>query len=363
MSIRRRIRRARRLWTVAAIFAGLALLPARDARAQDEVRAQDEPAAFALAVHGGAGTIRRESMTPEREQAYRAKLEEALRAGHAVLAGGGTSLDAVIATIQILEASPLFNAGVGAVLTNTGTAELDASIMEGEMLRAGAVAGIQRVKSPIALARRVMEASPHVMLIGEGAEAFAREQGLEMVENEYFRTEPRIRQLEEIKAREQTGQHLDRPAVDPASGYADPLDQKHGTVGAVALDRHGNLAAGTSTGGMMNKRWGRVGDAPIIGAGTYADNETCAVSATGHGEYFIRAAIAHSVAAMMRYAGLSLAEAANAVIHGKLTEMGGTGGLIAMDRTGRVAMPFNTPGMYRGTIDDDGRVVVEIYRD
>lgn len=334
------------------------------ARAQEGARPGEAPAPFALAIHGGAGTITREGMTPEREQAYRAQLEEALRTGHAVLERGGTSLDAVVATIQVLEDSPLFNAGRGAVFTNEGTHELDASIMEGAQRRAGAVAGVKHVKSPIALARLVMEASPHVMLVGDGAEAFAREHSLEMVSNDYFDTETRRRQLEYIQQEEaQQKAGPDQGDAGRDAGYSDPFDRKYGTVGAVALDRQGNLAAGTSTGGMTNKRWGRVGDSPIIGAGTYADNETCAVSATGHGEYFIRGAIAHDIAAMMRYAGLPVVEAANAVIHGKLTEMGGTGGVIAMDRQGRVAMPFNTPGMYRGTIDAEGNVHIEIYRD
>lgn len=315
------------------------------------------PGAVAIAIHGGAGTITRESMTPEREQAYRAKLEEALWAGYDILTGGGTSLDAVVAAIQVLEASPLFNAGVGAVLTNEGTAELDASIMEGEHHRAGAVAGVKHVRSPIELARLVMERSPHVLMTGDGAEAFAREQGMEMVPNEYFRTEPRMRQLDEQKAREQRGD------AAPNSSPAGPAEHKYGTVGAVALDRFGNLAAGTSTGGMSNKRWGRVGDSPIIGAGTYADNATCAVSATGHGEYFIRGVVAHEIAAMMRYTALPLAQAAAAVIHGKLTSMGGTGGVIAMDRAGNIAMPFNTPGMYRGYIDTSGKPSVAIFRD
>ncbi len=318
------------------------------------VHAQAADGRIALAVHGGAGTITRAQLTPEREAAYRERLEAALRTGYAVLRDGGTSLDAVIAAIQVLEASPLFNAGRGAVLTNEGTAELDASVMEGRTHAAGAVAGIRHVASPVALARMVMERSPHVMMVGEGAEAFAREQGVEMVPNEYFRTEERVRQLERTKEREPTG-------AAPSPG--DALDHKYGTVGAVALDRYGDLAAGTSTGGMANKRWGRVGDSPVIGAGTYADNATCAVSATGHGEYFIRGVVAHDIAAMMRYAGLSVSEAAAAVIHGRLSGAGGTGGVIAMDWQGNVAMPFNTAGMYRGQIDAEGNVTVEIYRD
>ena len=318
------------------------------------------PGPIAFAIHGGAGTILKANMTAEREAEYRAALERALRTGYAVLERGGTSLDAVVAAIQWMEESPLFNAGVGAVLTDEGTAELDAAIMDGRTRAAGAVAGVKTVRSPIALARRVMEASPHVMMVGTGAEAFAAEQGLERVANEYFIIPARREQLRQMQAeRARTG------AADPA--YApDPfgvVEQKYGTVGAVALDRAGNLAAGTSTGGMMGKRWGRVGDAPIIGAGTYAENETCAISATGHGEFFIRSVVAHDVASMMRYAGLSLKEAASAVVMGRLAALGGTGGLISIDREGHVAMPFNTPGMYRASIDVDGNVFVGIYRE
>jgi beta-aspartyl-peptidase (threonine type) len=261
-----------------------------------------------------------------------------------------------------MEASPLFNAGKGAVFTSEGTVELDASIMDGRTRRAGAVSGIKHVRSPITLARLVMEQSPHVMLTGAGAEVFAREQGVEMVDNAFFYTDRRRRQLEEAQRRER--------AATPSGGRAALPDEDretephvYGTVGAVALDQAGNLAAGTSTGGMSNKRFGRVGDSPIIGAGTYADNRTCAISATGHGEYFIRGVVAYDIAAMMRYAGLSLTEAANAVVMGGLTALGGTGGVIALDRDGHVAMPFNTPGMYRGMIDEDGNIEVNIYRD
>ena len=326
----------------------------------------------AIAIHGGAGTILRQNMTPESEAEYRQKLEEALRIGHDVLEAGGTSLDAVVAAIQVLEASPLFNAGVGAVFTSEGTVELDASIMEGRDRNAGAVAGVKRVRSPIELARRVMEQSPHVLMAREGAEAFAQEQGLPLVENDYFHTERRRRQLQRIQeANDPTPSGGSAPREDGANPPPEagagaeegPLYKRWGTVGAVALDRSGTLAAGTSTGGMTNKRFGRIGDSPIIGAGTYADNATCAVSATGHGEYFIRGVVAYDIAAMMRYAGLGLHEAANAVIHGRLAPMGGTGGVIAMDAEGNIAMPFNTEGMYRGYIDTEGTLVVEIYGD
>jgi L-asparaginase / beta-aspartyl-peptidase len=324
-----------------------------DAQAQ-----QEQPVAFA--IHGGAGTILRGDMSPELEQEYRAKLTEALQAGYGVLQQNGSSLDAVEAAIRLLEDSPLFNAGKGAVLTNTGTAELDASIMDGRTRAAGAVARVTTVKNPITLARLVMEESQHVMLAGDGAEQFAQEHGLETVPNEYFHTERRRAQLERVQEAERQQKTVGEILEEENEAG---VSSKYGTVGAVALDRMGNLAAGTSTGGMMNKRFGRVGDSPIIGAGTYADNETCAVSSTGHGEYFIRGVVAYDISAMVRYAGLSLTEAANAVIHERLTEMGGTGGVIALDRDGTIAMPFNTAGMYRGYVDTEGNVVVEIYRD
>jgi beta-aspartyl-peptidase (threonine type) len=291
-----------------------------------------------VAVHGGAGTILRENMTPELEAAYREELEGALRAGHAVLQRGGSAMDAVEAALVPLEDSPLFNAGKGAVLTHAGTCELDASVMDGATGQAGAVAGATAVRNPIQAARAVMDASPHVMLSGEGADDFAREQGLRMVPNDYFRTERRREQLERVQA-----------------------DVKHGTVGCVALDQEGHLAAGTSTGGMTNKRWGRIGDSPVIGAGTWADDTTCAVSSTGWGEFFIRGAVAHDIHARMAYQALPVTEAARLVIERDLTAAGGTGGVIALDGDGRVAAPFNTPGMYRGWIDREGRVEVLIY--
>ena len=324
--------------------------------------AQDSEARYVLAIHGGAGTISRSDLTPELERAYHEALRTALETGYKVLDEGGSSPDAVVATLRTMEESPLFNAGKGAVFTSEGTVELDASIMDGRTRNAGAVSGLKEIRSPITLARLVMEESPHVMLTGPGAEAFGRTHNVETVSNDFFYTDRRRRQLERAQQQERqvnpsgTGAHLldeDREAEHHA----------YGTVGAVALDQAGNLAAGTSTGGMTNKRFGRVGDSPIIGAGTYADNATCAISATGHGEYFIRGVVAYDVAAMMQYAGLSLNAAANAVVMGRLTELGGTGGIVALDREGRVAMPFNTPGMYRGAIDEDGNVVVKIYRD
>lgn len=293
-----------------------------------------------LAIHGGAGTILRANMTPEMEAAYRAELEGSLRAGYQVIAAGGTALDAVEAAILPLEDSPLFNAGKGAVLTYDRHCELDASIMNGATGEAGAVAGVRTVRNPIQAARAVMENSEHVLLSGAGADQFAGEQGLVQVDNAYFQTERRIRALEKRLA-----------------------EDKHGTVGCVALDQAGHLAAGTSTGGMTAKRWGRVGDSPILGAGTWANDETCAVSSTGWGEFFLRGVIAHDIHARMAHGGESLAEAADAVILEDLTEAGGTGGVIALDHAGRVAAPFNTAGMYRGWIDAEGRVEIHIYGD
>jgi L-asparaginase / beta-aspartyl-peptidase len=326
------------------------------------VRAQEQRPV--LVIHGGAGTITRAQMTPERELQFRQTLEHALRTGYAILEEGGSSLDAVVAAVRVMEDSPLFNAGHGAVLTNEGTVELDASIMDGRDRNAGSVAGIRHIRNPIELARLVMEQSVHVMMIGEGAEQFAAEHHLETVPNDHFVTEHRRQQL--IQARERERVELDsRPGSNTESGQdheAEPLEKRFGTVGAAALDAHGNLAAATSTGGMTNKRFGRVGDVPIIGAGTYADNETLAVSATGHGEYFIRGVVSHDIASMMRYGGVSLQEAGQSVI-GKLGEMGGTGGVVAVDRNGNIAMPFNTEGMYRGFIDRDGRLRVAIYGD
>jgi L-asparaginase / beta-aspartyl-peptidase len=334
---------------------GLAVLLAASSTAQPAPVGAPTGSTFSLAIHGGAGVILRENMTPELEAAYRAELEASLRAGYAILAAGGSALDAVEAAVLPLEDSELFNAGRGAVLTADGRAELDASIMDGSTLDAGAVAGVTRIKNPIRAARLVMERSPHVMMVGAGAEAFVEPHGLEFVDNEYFLTERRREALRRVQEQEraQSGALVPR---DPEAW------QMSGTVGAVARDAQGRLAAATSTGGMTNKRFGRVGDSPIIGAGTYADSR-CAVSATGHGEFFIRLAVAHSICARMQFLGDSVSEAAAAVIHGPLTELDATGGVIAIDAEGRVAMPFNTPGMFRGTIDAEGNVTVEIYRD
>ena len=322
---------------------------------------------IAIALHGGAGTILRSDMSSEKEAQYTHALREALRAGYDCLAQRGTALDAVEITVMRLEDCPLFNAGRGAVFTNEGKNELDAAIMNGKTREAGAVAGITTVKSPIAAARAVMEHSPHVMMIGTGAEQFAQEQDLEIVDPAYFFSDRRYEQLQRIKDTEE--QQLDHSGdtqqADSTQGYLDRHfpDRKFGTVGAVALDQAGNLAAATSTGGMTNKRYGRVGDVPIIGAGTYADNETAAVSATGHGEYFIRSVVAYDISALMKYKNLPLAEAADEVVMNKLVAMEGSGGVIAIDARGNIAMPFNTSGMYRASIDTEGKKYIGIHKD
>ena len=326
-------------------------------RAEAEVKTNyDTTAPFAIVIHGGAGTILKENMTSEKEKAYTDKLAEAIRAGHSILEKGGTSMDAVIATIQIMEDSPLFNAGKGAVFTHEETNEMDASIMDGKTLNAGAIAGVTVVKSPIALARKVMEDSPHVMLAGKGAEQFAREQKLEIVDPSYFFTPERKASLDKVKAKalEKQTALIDDPIYN---------DYKFGTVGCVALDKDGNLAAGTSTGGMTNKRWNRIGDAPIIGAGTYANNATCAVSCTGWGEYFIRAMAAYDVSALVGYTNMSLSDATQEVIQTKIPALGGDGGLIAIDKSGNISMEFNTAGMYRAAIDKEGKLQIGIYKE
>jgi beta-aspartyl-peptidase (threonine type) len=301
---------------------------------------------FAIAIHGGAGTLPRNDMGPEQEKQYRAGLDAALDAGYQVLEKNGTSLDATIAAVRVLEDNPLFNAGRGAVLNANGVAELDASLMDGKTLSAGAVSGLQHVKSPIGLARLVMDKSPHVMLVGAGAEEFAKLHGVEMVPNDYFVTPVRKMQLERL-LRGATPKENDLVAF--------------GTVGAVALDLQGNLAAATSTGGMTGKRWGRVGDSPIIGAGTYANNASCAVSATGHGEYFIRTVVAHDICAQVEYLRIPLAQAAANVL-AKMKALGGNGGVIAIDPQGEVVLDFNSEGMFRGVRTSKGRREVAIYR-
>lgn len=315
---------------------------------------------FGIVIHGGAGTILKENMSDSLELAYKAKLEEAIKTGHEILANGGTALEAVKRTINVMEDSPLFNAGKGAVFTNAGTNELDASIMDGATLNAGAVAGVTTIKNPINLAHEVMVNSEHVMLGGKGAETFAKERGIELVDPQYFYTEARYKSLQRIREQEKT--ELDH---DGKTAFLDPFinDSKFGTVGCAALDKQGNLAAGTSTGGMTNKRWGRIGDAPIIGAGTYANNATCAVSGTGWGEFFIRGMVAYDISALMEYKGLSLQEAARLVIQEKNPALGGDGGIIAIDHDGNVAMEFNTSGMYRAKMNKKGELEIGIYKD
>lgn len=332
-------------------------------KSQNDSAMEKKVSGFSLVIHGGAGTILKKNMTGEKEKEYIAKMTEALNAGYSILDRGGSSIDAVVASVKILEDSPLFNAGKGSVFTNEGTNEMDASIMDGKTLKAGAVAAVTTIKNPIEAAKCVMEKSPHVMLTGKGAEKYAGENGLEIVNPGYFRDSVRFNQWKKLQEEEKKN--------DSRGGFLSPseiefnvcLEQKYGTVGAVALDKKGNLAAATSTGGMMNKRYGRVGDSPIIGAGTYAKNNTCAVSATGHGEYFIRLAVAHDISASMEYKGLTVEQAAHDLIHRKLTELGGTGGVIAIDSNGNTAMPFNTEGMYRGFVKEGGIPVVKIYKD
>src|SRR5216117_15055 len=319
----------------------------------DQRKMQNEK--FGLVIHGGAGTIERSKMTPQKEHEYRAGLERALRAGYEILKRGGSSLDATESAVRVLEEDPHFNSGKGSVFTSDGTNEMDAAIMDGKPLAAGAVAALKHVKNPISLARLVMEKSGHVMMDGEGAEAFARENGIELVDQKYFFTQERWEALQKIKAAEK-----DRTGGAGKAVFITDQD-RHGTVGAVALDKNGNLAAATSTGGTTNKRPGRVGDTPVIGAGTYANNATCAVSATGDGEYFIRAGVAHEVSALIEYRGMKLQEAAQMALD-NVAKLGGTGGLIAIDREGNMALPFNTSGMYRGYVDPNGEYVVEIYK-
>jgi beta-aspartyl-peptidase (threonine type) len=312
-----------------------------------------------LVVHGGAGTISRESMTPEREAAYKAGLQKALNAGYSILKNGGTAIDAVTAAVKVLEDDSLFNAGKGAVFTHDGRNELDASIMDGKTLKAGAVAGVTNVRNPITAARAVMERSEHIMLSGKGAEQFATENGCDIVDFSYFRTESRWQSLQKAKARDSISNDLKKKksSLKQLTNH----DEKYGTVGAVALDIQGNLAAATSTGGMTNKRYGRIGDSPLIGAGTYADNNTCAISCTGWGEYFIRLVMAKSVSDRIELKGMSLEDAAGEMIHKRLPALGGDGGLIGIDKHGNITMPFNTAGMFRGYTNED-TTIIAIYR-
>ncbi|SRX72668.1 Isoaspartyl peptidase [Aequorivita antarctica] len=313
---------------------------------------------FGIVIHGGAGTILKENMSDSLESAYREKLKEAISAGYEILKNGGTSLDAVTHTINVMEDSPLFNAGKGAVFTHEGSNELDASIMDGATLNAGAVAGVKHIKNPIDLARDVMQKSEHVMLYGVGAEEFAQDLGYKIMDTSYFYTKNRYESLQKVLAKEKVQN-------EKKVSFEDPFikNSKFGTVGCAALDKHGNLAAGTSTGGMTNKRWNRIGDAPIIGAGSYANNATCAVSSTGWGEYFIRAVVAYDISALMEYKGMTLQEAAKEVIQKKVPALGGDGGIVAIDKDGNVAMEFNTAGMYRASMNSEGELVLKIYKE
>ena len=327
-----------------AIAASLLLLIAMTAQAKP----------IAIVIHGGAGKIDRDALTPERERLYHSTLEQSLRAGHAILARGGSALDAVEAAIVVMEDAPVFNAGKGSVFTAEGKNELDASIMDGRALQAGAVGGVTTVKNPIRAARAVMEKSPHVLFTNKGAEKFAADHGLEIVDPKYFFTERRWKQIQKWRKQQE--------AKPQAAAEPDQHADYFGTVGCVALDAQGNLAAGTSTGGMTGKRFGRIGDSPIIGAGTYADNRTAGISCTGHGEYFIRHAVAHDIPARMAYKQESLAKAARDVVQTVLKPAGGSGGIIGIDTHGNVVMEFNTPAMSRGYIDRDGKTKTAIFK-
>ncbi len=309
---------------------------------------------YAIAIHGGAGTISKDTITPEQELEYISGLKAALEAGEKVLKKHGSSTDAVEAAVMALENNILFNAGRGAVFTHEATHEMDAAIMEGAQLRAGAVSGVSNIKNPVQLARAIMDHSGSVLLAGEGANEFARKMNFKFEEDDYFFSQYRYDQL--MKIRDTDVVKLDHSVSDSPNP-----PKRFGTVGAVALDLHGNLAAATSTGGLTNKRYGRIGDTPIIGAGTYANNKTCAISCTGVGEYYIRAVVGHDISCLMEYKGLSLEEACNELVHHKLMEMGGEGGLIGIDAKGNITMPFNSEGMYRGMKKKDGDFVVEIY--
>jgi beta-aspartyl-peptidase (threonine type) len=323
------------------------------------VNAQQEK--YVMIIHGGAGTILKKNMTPEKEAAYTAALTLALQTGYKTLKEGKSSIDAVEATIHVMEDSPLFNAGKGAVFTHDGRNELDAAIMNGKTLAAGAIAGVTTIRNPISGARAVMEKSEHVMMVGEGADQFAKEAGLTIVDPKYYWTKERWAGLQEAIKEDSTKAVLDHGSKKFLLLGTKNHDYKFGTVGCVALDNAGNLAAGTSTGGMTNKKYGRVGDAPIIGAGTYCNNETAGISCTGWGEFYIRNVVAKTISDLMEYKGLGIAEASKIALD-KVGKMGGDGGLIALDKKGNIAMPFNTEGMYRGTVTADGRVEIQIYK-
>lgn len=324
------------------------------------VYAQSKQDKVVLVIHGGAGTILKKNMTPEKEKAYRDALAESLTKGFEVIKKGGESENAVIEAIKVMENSPLFNAGKGAVFTHEGKNELDASLMIGNTMQAGAVAGVTSIKNPILAAKAVLQNSAHVMMVGKGAEEFAQNQGLEIVDPSYFKTEERWNSLQKVIEKDKEKMELDHDAKSQAYVPFNFVDEKFGTVGAVALDNKGHISAGTSTGGMTNKRFGRVGDSPIIGAGTYANKEV-GVSSTGWGEYFIKTVAAYDVAALMNYKKLSSKQAGEEVIK-KIGQLGGDGGMIILDKNGQASFPFNTAGMYRGSITQSGKITIEIYQ-
>lgn len=363
----------KKLWAFSLIFVVTLMSMPLEAQksagtAIKQVQSPQNPR-IGIVIHGGAGVISKGSLSPEKEAEYKVKLEEAVLAGYKALQEGKSSLDAVEIAVRIMEDSPLFNAGKGAVFTSDGKNELDASIMDGKTLKAGAVAGLHHVKNPITLARAVMEKSPHVMMIGDGAEIFARQNNIEIVPQKYFFTQERWDSLQRIKAEEKKKAEAAKEGKKISLVESNKAANRHGTVGAVALDKNGNIAAATSTGGMTNKRFGRVGDAPIIGAGTYANNNSCGVSATGWGEYFIRLGVARDIAAVMEYQGRPVQEAVDAVIQNKLPALGkldgelADGGVIAIDKFGNIGISFNSEGMYRAYINSDGKPVVGIYKD
>lgn len=318
---------------------------------------KQEPVSFAIVIHGGAGGIKREYFTEKQQEAYKEKLQEALEAGYKILEKGGISLDAIQAAIKVMENAPLFNAGKGSVYNSEGNQEMDAAIMDGKTLNSGAVAGVNHIKNPILAARVVMDSSKHVMLSGKGAEIMAKKYGIEMVDSSYFFTEKRLNQLRKIQEKEKT--QLDNTTYLIENELID--DHKHGTVGAVAIDKNGNIAAGTSTGGMTNKKYGRIGDVPIIGAGTYANNLTCGISATGTGEYFIRTVAAHEVSNLIQYKGLNPSDALHEVLFNQIGPLGGEGGMILLDKNGDVFWDFNSTGMFRAYKKSNGENKVEMF--
>lgn len=332
----------------------------------NSINGQEKPSSFTLVIHGGAGTILFDPKKPDKQKAYEAELNKALQIGYDTLFKGASALDAVEVVVRYLEDCPLFNAGKGAVFTSNGKNELDASIMDGSNLKAGSIAGVTNIKNPITTARAVMEKSAHVMLTGKGAEQFAKEQKMQLVDPKYFYTEERWKALQKAKLLEK--ESIKNKDTSQKTAYSEfyfgqnGIGGKFGTVGAVALDKFGNIAAATSTGGMTNKKYGRVGDAPIIGAGTYANNETCGISCTGWGEYFIRLVMAKSVSDLMEYKNVTLDEAAKIMIQEKLPKLGGDGGLVGLDKNGNITMQFNTPGMYRGYIKSTGEKMVAVFK-